>query len=43
MCVRAICEIVAIVNGQLDMGSVFEDFMQNQAPAWLETYRHKKI
>lgn len=43
VCVRAICEIVAIVNGQLDMGSVFEDFMQNQVPAWLETYRHKKI
>ena len=43
LCVKAICEIVAIVNGQLDMGSVFEDFMQNQVPAWLETYRQKKV
>ena len=43
VCVRAICEIVAIVNGQLDMGSVFEDFMQNQVPAWLETYRNKQL
>lgn len=42
-CVRAICEIVAIVDGVLDMGSVFENFMQNQVPAWLEKYNRKQI
>lgn len=39
VCVRAVCEIVAIVNGELDMGAIFEDFMQNQVPTWLEKYR----
>lgn len=39
VCVRAICEIVAVVNGQLDMGTIFEDFMLNQVPVWLEKYR----
>lgn len=38
VCVRAICEVVAMVNGVLDMGSVFEDFMQNQLPTWLASY-----
>lgn len=38
VCVKAVCEIVAIVNGELNMGSVFEDFMQISVPAWLEKY-----
>lgn len=39
VCVKAQCEIVVIVDGVLEMGSIIENFMQIQLPAWQEKYR----
>lgn len=37
LCVRAMVEIVGIVEGQLDVeGNCFKHFIENQVPAWLD-------
>lgn len=38
-CVCASVEVVALVNGQLSMGEVFDTFLHVQVPAWIEQVR----
>lgn len=39
LCVVATVDVVALVNGALSMGEIFNDFMQKQLPAWMETMK----
>lgn len=40
-CVVATVDVVALVDGELSMGEIFTDFMQNQMPAWMKRIREK--